>query len=285
MSKLMEKLRREAKKQKKAREERSSGAGVEWFSAEKGDNIIRILPHWKNPDELFFKHIFIHYGIELKKDNGESVTISARCLRDFDEDCPICDVHDKVIKKDKDKAKELRAAERYLYNVIDYKNRKVCVYNAPTSVHQGIMEWVEEFDTDVSDIKTGRDMKIRKVVDPKKPPQFGTSYRVIPSLKESAIPAKVMPLTKEAHDLDTVYTENHRESMEALVSDFAVSTPSSKKKERKKVEEEESKFGDGFMDDEAEVDEVDEVETAELDDSLPVSADDDLDEELKRLGV
>jgi len=287
MSKLMEKLRKEAKKQKKKREERSSSSGVDWFSPEKGDNIIRILPHWKDKDEVFFKHVFLHYGIPFKKDDGEVITISGRCLREFEEDCPICDVYEKVVKKNKEKAKDFKVTERYLYNVIDYKAKQLKVYNAPISVHGEVMMWVEEFDSDISDPNTGRDFKIKKLVDPKKQPRFGTSYKIIPGLKETAVPTKLKSLLKELTNLDEVYNENHRESMEAVVESLGI-TPASKTKgkSKKKKEEEELDFEEDDKKEEetAFADDSDDTEEEESED-MEVEADDDLDKEIRDLGL
>ena len=92
MSKLLKKLKAEASKLKQKEEERGTfNEKVPYFTTEKGDNIIRILPNWKDKDELFFKPVNIHFGVPITTRDGNVIKIPVRCLRDFDEDCPLCD--------------------------------------------------------------------------------------------------------------------------------------------------------------------------------------------------
>jgi hypothetical protein len=277
---LLDKLKAEAKTLKENAEKRQGGefVKVNWFAPEVGDNIVRILPNTKNPDELFFKQVNIHY-IKVAKKEGGVANVPVRCLHDYGEQCPLCVAYKELIVNEstKDKAREFRPIERYLYNVIDYKKKDVFPYAAPLSVHQGIMEWIEELETNIADPEVGHDFKVIKEFDPKKGKQFGTSYKVRPSLKHSAIPAKLAPLIENAVDLDTLYADKRGEDMAKYLKANGVSATY----EETPDVDEPAGFADepaGFAGDTG-------TKTESV--SAPVSApsDDDLEEELKALGV
>jgi len=215
---LLDKLRKEAELLKEE-EVRGNFSKVNWFKPEKGDNIIRVLPHWDKPgEELFFKRVEVHYGVPLTRE-GKVYKIPVRCLKDFGEDCPLCEKSDELFadggEKAKEKAKEFRSSSRALYNIIDYKDRQAPLktYAAPITVHKDIVYWMNEVGENIADPKSGRNWKLLKEVESGKPPQFGTSYKIHPDLKESSLPSKMMVHLENIPNLDEVYNENHREAM------------------------------------------------------------------------
>lgn len=218
-SKLLERLKREAKDMKEREETRSSGTfeKINWFSPQKGDNLVRIMPN-KNPEELFFKQLYIHY-IKVKKKDGNVVNVPVRCLKDFDKTCPLCECYSDLVlsEETKDEAKDFRPIERYIYNLFDYSKKQVLVYAAPMTVHGGFMEWIEELDTDISDLELGHDFKIVKNVDPAKGTLFGTSYKVMPKLKATAVPNKIKELVAGMTDINTVYSEERIKEMNDFI--------------------------------------------------------------------
>lgn len=216
MSNLLAKLKAEAKQLKEQSENKGNGdfVKINWFNPSVGDNLVRVLPNTKDADELFFKQVQLHY-IKVEKKDGGMANVPVRCLSDFGEECPLCKTYKKLVVNEatKEEAREYRPLERYLYNVIDYKKREVFVYAAPMSVHQGLLEWVDELETNVADLETGHDFKVVKEVDPKRGKLYGTSYKVRPSLKATAVPAKLRALVESAMDLDTIYNEKRLDDM------------------------------------------------------------------------
>jgi len=295
MSKLLDRLKAEAKQLKTREESRESGTfeKINWFSAQKGDNLVRIMPN-KNPDELFFKKVNIHY-IKIKKKDGGMANVPVRCMSDFDKTCPLCTVYRELIGSDetKDDAKNFRPIERYIYNLLDYSKREVTVYAAPLTVHSGFMEWIEELDTDISDLEIGHDFKIIKEVDPKKGIQFGTSYKVRPKLKPSAVPTKLRGLEVDVIELDKIYGEerlkemndflrlNGYDAVEVKEEKKATGTTKTFKKEEPKKEE---PVDDGFAKDEEPVEDDGFAKEEKIPEDTG-AIDDDLERELKELGV
>jgi len=225
MSKLLAKLKAEAKNLKTKQEAREAGGftKIKWFSPQKGSSIIRILPHWAKPgEELFYKEVKVHFNVPVTAKTGTVYKIPARCLRDFEETCPMCDAYEELIQDDstKDQARNFRATDRYLYNILDYQTKEVKVYPAPVTVHQEVVYWANEVlegGEDITDMNNGRNFKLVKSVDPSKPAQFGTSYDLKPDLKNTKVPAKLVELTDTLNNLDEIYSENHREAMEEFL--------------------------------------------------------------------
>jgi len=231
---LLDRLRAEAKKLKEDAATRGNFEKVDWFYAAAGDNLLRILPHPKSKDEFFFKEVRLHF-MPFKKNNGSMVQVPVRCLYDFDEKCPLCLAFEKVVRTDKEKAQGFRVTTRYLYNVINYTERKVQPYAAPKTVHEEVMGWLGEFNSDVSNVDTGRDFKISK-----KTVSGRTSYSVKPSMKESAVPEKLRPLLNNCVDFDELYKSNEKaKMMEFLGASGALKKAAKDEEEEPEVDVEE----------------------------------------------
>ncbi len=212
---MLDRLKNEAKRVNDV--EASRGDFTRMFKPEKGDNLIRILPHWdvkkrSNGDELFFARRLVHYLPETGRDGGQ-YNAPLRCLKDDqDEACPACQVYARLKKSQNKKANDFRPTERYLYNIIDYGAKggetaepQVVVYAAPFSIHKEVMNWVEELGTEFWDLEAGRDWKLKKLVDASKGARNGTSYKLMPKLQDSAVPKKLRELLDKMADLDAMW--------------------------------------------------------------------------------
>jgi hypothetical protein len=206
---LKDRLRKEAARLKEQEESRGGQfEKIDMLKPEVGDNIIRILPNQKNPDGDFFKRIAVHQ-LPIEKKDGTTVEVPVRCLADFDEDCPLCAENERLFKKgDKDGAKKLRAQEKWLYLVLDYKKKAILPWSVGVTIHTQIMEFCMDLDAPLN-----HDWKLVKKYDPKKGKIFGTSYSIRPNMKESEMPSKLAALIEEATDLDSVYASNERTKM------------------------------------------------------------------------
>jgi hypothetical protein len=144
---LKDRLKREAARLKVQEESRgSSFEKIEMLKPEVGDNLIRILANQKNPDADMFKRIAVHQ-LPIEKKDGTTVEVPVRCLADFDEDCPLCAENERLFKKgDKEGAKKLRAQEKWIYLALDYKKKAVFPWVVGVTIHTQIMEFCMDLD-------------------------------------------------------------------------------------------------------------------------------------------
>jgi hypothetical protein len=270
--KLADKIAKEKARLEKKASERGTFEKQDWFKPETGENLIRLLPHMEEEDEIPFVQVKIHYiGKELE--DGRVVQIPVRCLDDFDKECPVCKAHFKALKaKDKELAQKLRPQERYLYNVLDYKNRKVTPWAAGVTVHQMIMEHAGDLENPFT-LQGGRDWKLVKKVDPRKRPPTNVTYTIRPTPKDSDVASKHEPLLDEAVDLETLYSTEELTAMKEFLSSIDVDSdegddegedpPPKKSKFKSKSrdeDEEEDEDEDDVEEDDAEEEDEDEEE-------------------------
>lgn len=238
-SALMKKLKDQARQVKTAAENRGSGEQYEktdWFKPEIGENPIRFLPHWKRPDsELGWIQVKLHF-ISVKKNDGTLISgVPARCMADFNEDCPLCSAYEKVVKTDKEAARRLRATTRYLFNVMNYKTRKVQPYACGQQIYEILMGWVGDIEGNIFDVDAGYDFKLIKIQKAGQPKLTGTSYQLRPIMKVSAVPEKLKTLVESMPDLSKLYATKE---LAAMYEFIGVSAP---EKDEEEEEEEEEK--------------------------------------------
>lgn len=209
MSKFLEKLKKESERLRKDAESRGGGyEKTDWYKCDMGDNLIRILPYG---EELPYLEANVHY-VPITKKTGGTVNIPLRCPGDFEEDCPLCNAYDKMVKKDKDKARKMLRRRVFLYNVLVYKPpQKVQPWAAGQQVQDKIWEYAGDLaadDCNVFDTEAGRDWKLIKKKDPRIPGNLGISYDIRPGSKNAPVPEKVAHLLDGAVDLSTLYARN-----------------------------------------------------------------------------
>ncbi len=215
---LMAKLKAEKSRLDEVAETRTNFEKVSWWKPQKGKNQIRILPHHEHPDTEFpFKHVHTHW-IEIDRTDGKGkVKIQVRCLRDFEEDCPLCNEYAKLLGRDKEAAKPLKPRESYIYSIIDYKTASVHPYQMPSTVHEQIVGFAEDFSGNIFSIDNGRDWVIEKKVDPRKPVYIGTSYSVRAGLTDTSLNKKVVPLLESQPKIEDLLETKEREKMLAFL--------------------------------------------------------------------
>ena len=312
---LKDRLKEEAERIKKQEEERGAKfEKIETFKPVVGNNLIRILPNQKDPDMDFFKRVALHF-IPYKKKDGSAVEIPARCLNDLGEDCPFCAENERLFREgDKDGAKKFRALERFVYLIVDYSKKEIVPYVAGSNVHAEIIKWCE----DINPLE--HDWTLTKKYDAAKGKQFGTSYSIRPSIKPTDLPTKITAMLEDEEnpvvDIDKLYASNELEKMNEYLG-LDEERPAPKKKvEEKKTEtkkfagkskpkmddDDDPRFSgksdeeeDEFPEDrhakkklaEKKAKTIDEDEEEEENEDLGdfESEDDDLNEELRRMGV
>lgn len=271
---LADKLKKAKAKVEKEKESQGDYSKVNWFKAETGKNHMRIVPN-KSKDEdgdpILFVEKSMHYGLPITKKDGGILKISARCLKDFDKECPMCMRYAKLIEEgDKDAARQIKASSKYYYNILNYKTQKVEVLQAGVTIHNDILD-LTDMDVEFWDVEDGLDLVLHKEVEAGKPAMFGTSYKMKPhKLKTSAVPSKLRSLLKEVYELEDINNEDQEDRM------IEVFGGKKAKKATKSDEAVESHY-----EEEEKEEEVQETSPSKAGEA----SDDELDEELKALGL
>jgi hypothetical protein len=278
MSKLAQKIAKEKARLEKKASERVSFEKIDWYKPNNGENLIRLLPNVADEDEFPFKQVKIHY-IAKELDDGRSVDIPVRCLTDFEKDCPVCNAHQKAMKaKNKELSSKLRPQERYLYNVLDYNSKKVQPWAAGVTVHQLIMEHAGDLDNPF-DPAGGRDWKLVKKTDSRKPRPLNVSYSIRPTPKDSSIPSKFATMIEEgAIDLETLYATEELAAMKAFLENLDLDGGDDDEDEDERPAKKKSK-SKARDDEDEEEEEDDEEEEADDDDSDDEDEEDDDEED------
>jgi len=216
---MLDKIRDEQARIAKKKESQGGFEKVDWYKPEEGDNLIRILPAAK-ADDLPFKVVHLHYISIKKRDGGIVNGIPVRCHEDFGEECPLCSAVRELYTgtdKQKETAKQIRAREVYLYNIINFKDRKVQPYAAGITVHEEILTYAGDVGLGIFGEDGGHNWKVTKKIDPRKPKNLGIKYSVRMDIKESDIPSKLKVLLESATDLDSLYADKEMANVNAYL--------------------------------------------------------------------
>jgi len=224
---LLAKLKKHGEKVREEQATRRFDDNPDTFKPPEGDSAIRILPHWdadrrSDGESFFFVRRMIHFIPQQKSDGSGTYNGPIACRQMFGKPCHACKAVEKLRKaKLKQKAGDIKATERYLYNIIDYGEKgsrepAVMVYTAPPSIHAEILAWLDDLNEEFWDLKAGRDWKLTKSVDKKKGAQFGTRYKIKPSLQPSAVPSKMLKgLDDKLTNLDEMWNKDEEKLMKA----------------------------------------------------------------------
>jgi len=177
------------------------GGGIPWWRPKVGKNYVRILPNWKDPNNVFYKRVYVHWNVG---ENNRKVV----CRKTLGEDelCPICDFVSELLQSsDSDDVKYGQAmgqTERFAMNILDGYDleRGVQVFECGRGLFQSILWMFTDGDYgDLDDWKTGRYIVIERVGTG----MTDTRYNCMPSGKETPIdPKEFQP---RLWDLDEVY--------------------------------------------------------------------------------
>ena len=200
--------------QKKQTEQQLARGGgrtsVSFWRPEAGENHIRIMPEWENDlGGQFWREVAQHWNVS---EDQKGPILCPKQTPDLDGDCPICDLvstlmQDKSNTEAVQFAKEIRAKRTYLLNVIVKKDPvytaedvasfkstkpdesapfevgdpKIQIYACPITVFDHLLGIITSSRVDITDLKTGRDVIIKKIPNKNR---IKTRYEVYPSLKE-----------------------------------------------------------------------------------------------------
>jgi len=189
------------------------GGGIPWWRPKVGKNYVRILPNWKDPNDVFYKRVYVHWNVG---ENNRKVV----CRKTLGEDelCPICDFVSELLQSsDSDDVKYGQAmgqTERFAMNILDGYDleRGVQVFECGRGLFQSILWMFTDGDYgDLDDWKTGRYIVIERVGTG----MTDTRYNCMPSGKETPIDPK--EFQSRLWDLDEVYAPPIVEEMIAIL--------------------------------------------------------------------
>jgi len=184
-------------KYKKFKEEKVDKKDPKFIKLKDGDNRVRILPPLKE-DGMFFLMYGQHYI-----DNQFVV-----CPKKTNDDpCPICEFVSKLYRGDEDSktlAGQIRARDKYIYNVIDRDNEEegVKILQTGVKIFEVIIGRVVDPDIgDITNLKSGFDVIIKKKQQGGFPNYDGTDVARKPSLLSDDI-EKVKKWMNDRFDLE-----------------------------------------------------------------------------------
>lgn len=221
MSELMNAIRERAER---AKNQESRKSKIDFFKPKKGENLIRILPHWETLDDskLNFVERRIHF-LPMRGKNDRFIKIPARKLSELNEEDLVDRYYDELEAKDPEAAKDLRSRHQVLFNIVEYDAVKrnenpIKVWAISRQLAEKLWLQAQEAGSSCVNIDADYDWKVFKNVDPKKGPIHGVSYEVILGRQKTAIPQVVKDQLGNMTNLETVYTENLREYFIKIIS-------------------------------------------------------------------
>ena len=193
------------KKVRENYESKGKGGSGKW-KAQKGDNVVRVLPHSMEyftgtVDDIAYMFL-LHFNVG--PEGAKQVVVCPKTL-DRKNRCPICEASAMLRKSDdlRDQAlgSDLSYRRRFLLNLIDMKDAEtigkgIQPFECGPKVYEGIIQWCNEKWGDPLDLENGRNLIIVKTI-----PASGdikrTEYKVEPDPNKTSIVDHLPPNWKE----------------------------------------------------------------------------------------
>lgn len=162
---------------RKEKESRESLYGSQFYEIKEGENPLRLLPRsvkafTPEGDTGFAIRYWVHYN--LFDVEGYRLIV---CSRTVGGNCPFCEYVMNL--EDKTKASQLRARERFLYNVVDLRDNKLKVLETGPMIYDGFLNYILQPEWgEVLDLKEGNAFKIIKI-PPEKSSTGWADYNVL----------------------------------------------------------------------------------------------------------
>ena len=168
-----------------------------FLQLQEGTNAVRILPG-KDDDTLFYAETKIH-----RIPNGDSQVKNVHCRKIHGEPCPMCDTYYSLWKephKNEDLARQIKPRSRYYMNVVDRESGNVKILSVGIIVFKKIIgAMIDEDFGDITDLQTGYDFKIVKIMEGQWPKYDQSQPR--PKSSEAGTKAEVAAWMDSLHDI------------------------------------------------------------------------------------
>ena len=168
-----------------------------FIQLQEGTNSIRLLPG-KDEDTLFYAETKIH-----RVPNGDGQVKNVHCRKIHGEPCPLCDTYYSLWKepnKDEDLARQIKPRSRYYLNVVDRETGDVKILSIGVILFKKIIAaMLDEDFGDITDLATGHDFKIVKIMEGQWPKYDQSSPR--PKSSEAGSKAEIAAWMDSLHDV------------------------------------------------------------------------------------
>jgi hypothetical protein len=168
-----------------------------FLQLQEGTNAIRILPG-KDDENLFYAETKIH-----RVPDGDGRTKNVHCRKIHGEPCPMCDTYYSLWKepnKDEDLARQIKPRSRYYMNVVDRDSGDVKILSVGVILFKKIIAAMLDDDFgDITDLQTGYDFKIVKIMEGQWPKYDQSQPR--PKSSEAGTKAEVAAWMESLHDI------------------------------------------------------------------------------------
>ena len=162
-----------------------------------GMNTVRILPG-KDDDTMFYAETKIH-----RVPSGDGQVKNVHCRKIHGEPCPLCDAYYGLWKepnKDEDLARQIKPRARYYMNVVDRETGDVKILSIGVILFKKIIAaMLDEDFGDITDLESGNDFKIVKIMEGQWPKYDQSQPR--PKSSEAGSKAEVAAWMESLHDI------------------------------------------------------------------------------------
>tara|TARA_Y100001951_G_C11242053_1_gene241111 strand:+ start:71 stop:814 length:744 start_codon:yes stop_codon:yes gene_type:complete len=169
-----------------------------FLQLQEGNNVVRLLPG-KDEETNFYAETKIHRVM-----GSDSKIRNVHCRKIHSEKCPLCDLYYSLwktgVKDDETLARQIKPRSRYYMNVVDRETAKVKILSVGIMLFQKVLNTILDEDYgDITDLQSGHDFKIIKVMEGQFPKYDQSQARPKPS--EAGTKAEVAAWMDTLHDV------------------------------------------------------------------------------------
>ena len=192
-----------------------------FLQIKEGTNIVRILPP-KEEDTQFYAETKIH-----RIQDSEGMNRNVHCRKIHGEACPLCDTYYALWKtgnkEDEDTARQIKPRSRYYLNVVDRETGEVKILSVGVILFKKIIAaMLDEDFGDITDVTTGHDFKIVKVMEGKWPRYDQSQPR--PKSEAAGSNAEIAGWMDSLHDIYSLVKLEEYDVVKKVAEDILPST-------------------------------------------------------------
>jgi len=184
-----------------------------FLQVQEGTNAVRILPG-KDEETMFYAETKIH-----RVPDTQGNVKNYHCRKVHGEACPICDAYFALWKtgrkEDEDTARQIKPRARYYMNVVDRETGDVKILSIGVILFKKIIAaMLDEDFGDITDVDTGHDFKIIKIMEGQWPKYDQSQPR--PKSSEAGSKAEVAGWMDSLHDIHSLVKQEDYEEFKTL---------------------------------------------------------------------
>ena len=203
-----------------------------FLQLQEGSNVVRILPG-KDEDTEFYAETKIHRISFPSSQDGLTVgkIRNVHCRQVHGEKCPICELYYGLwktgVQEDEELARRIKGRARYYLNAVERDTGKVKILSIGIMIFQKLLNTILDEDYgDITDLKTGHDFKIVKIMDGQFPKYDQSQARPKPT--EAGSKAEVAEWMDTLHDVQALVKREDYEDVLKVAEEITPPSMSSK---------------------------------------------------------